>query len=198
MAKVNKAKALDLYFNTLCDYIFIGEPGNNYGMLMKALFRKDFVWQIPNDDNRGADGLQLRERIINDILNNDNKHNVMAHTLEFEMLFSRPCNVLEMLIALADRMAFIIDSVDDEPANVKCFWELIHNLGLSRFNDEYFFDLYNMLEAEEIVNRFLSRNYEKNGKGGLFPLKHTNEDQRNVEIWYQMNAYLAERYNFND
>jgi hypothetical protein len=28
--------------------------------------------------------------------------------------------------------------------------------------------------------------------GGFFPLTHPNDDQRKVEIWYQMNAYLDE------
>jgi hypothetical protein len=49
----------------------------------------------------------------------------------------------------------------------------------------------------DCIDRFLSRKYDYNGVGGIFPLrKGASEDQRNVEIWYQMQSYLMENYEF--
>ena len=38
------------------------------------------------------------------------------------------------------------------------------------------------------------RTYDSNGYGGLFPLRNPREDQRKVELWYQLNAYLLEQF----
>jgi hypothetical protein len=40
--------------------------------------------------------------------------------------------------------------------------------------------------------RLNRRLYTTSGYGGLFPLEEPKEDQRKVEIWYQMMAYLGE------
>ena len=45
------------------------------------------------------------------------------------------------------------------------------------------------LEAEQVIFRFLDRNYQRDGSGGLF-IVHGHGDLRNVEIWYQMLWYL--------
>jgi hypothetical protein len=50
--------------------------------------------------------------------------------------------------------------------------------------------------VNQILTNLVERTYQKNGKGGLFPLKQPAKDQRRVEIWYQMAAYLNENYNF--
>jgi hypothetical protein len=46
--------------------------------------------------------------------------------------------------------------------------------------------------VDYVLDRFLDRDYEPDGRGGLFRVKHTDEDLRFVEIWYQMNWYLDE------
>ena len=51
-----------------------------------------------------------------------------------------------------------------------------------------------LAEADGGLDGFINRQYEANGEGGLFPLKGVCEDQREVEIWYQMNAYLYEHH----
>jgi len=40
------------------------------------------------------------------------------------------------------------------------------------------------------------RRYSKTGKGGLFPLKHPKKDQTEVEIWYQMQQYVMENFDY--
>ena len=36
----------------------------------------------------------------------------------------------------------------------------------------------------------MNREYEPNGKGGLFTIRGCEEDLTEVEIWYQLNWYL--------
>jgi hypothetical protein len=95
-----------------------------------------------------------------------------------------PCSVLEMLIALATRFAYLtFDPINgSEPKKVESFWELINNLKLSSFHTK----------NVGIINDFLERQYSSDGYGGLFPLEFPKEDQRHVEIWYQMMAYINE------
>ena len=42
----------------------------------------------------------------------------------------------------------------------------------------------------KVIGRFLNREYEPNGKGGLFIINNCNDDLRDVEIWYQLCWYL--------
>ena len=67
------------------------------------------------------------------------------------------------------------------------------NLGLVPFDDESYVDLDGQTYVERIIDDFVKREYDFNGVGGIFPLKHAEQDQRDVEIWYQMSAYLYER-----
>lgn len=75
------------------------------------------------------------------------------------------------------------------------FWQMVKNLGLYQYDDASYGSI---LDAGEkvrmILNIFLNREYRYSGEGGLFPLADPDRDQRDVEIWYQMNAYLQENY----
>lgn len=66
------------------------------------------------------------------------------------------------------------------------FWSMIANLGLSSMIDKNFDQEY----AEEVVLRFLNREYEPDGIGGLFNVRHRSCDVRDVEIWKQLCWYL--------
>ena len=46
--------------------------------------------------------------------------------------------------------------------------------------------------ARAILERFLRREYEPDGRGGLFTIKSGRHDMRKIEIWYQMMWYLDE------
>ena len=98
--------------------------------------------------------------------------------------------MLEMLVALADRMSYYADG--------DWFWEMIENLGLLPYNDSNFYDdkYVGNYSVSRILVTFLGRKYLKNGTGGLFPLQHTRKDQRRVELWYQMCEYLEEKVAF--
>jgi hypothetical protein len=100
-----------------------------------------------------------------------------------------------MLIALADRMDFVLSTPSIRASRrEKWFWLFIDNLNL----DKYDYDFPDVFEKKNANNakimKLLERHYDDNGKGGIFPLRHPMADQRRIEIWYQMMAYISENY----
>ena len=53
-------------------------------------------------------------------------------------------------------------------------------------------DVFNRQYVEAAVTGLLNREYEPDGKGGLFTIKDCDRDLRTVEIWYQLCWYLDE------
>lgn len=151
-------------------------PARTYWGLSRHLYRKEFIWLIPNDDNRLEDGKELRYLFILDQEISDVD----------EEWYDLPCSCLEMLIALSRRLAF---EAEGEPS--VWFWHFIALLDLYQYNDKEYDDLARDL-IEEALDRVMWRQYEPDGHGGLFPLSRPQEDQREVELWYQMSAYLLE------
>ena len=149
-------------------------PSKTYWHLLRLLYCKEFVWLIPNDDNRVEDGRDLRYEFLDDAgLSGNVDPNWMG----------LGCSVLELLIAMAEHLTFVADGTVRN-----WFWELLTNLGLSGYTDRGFDEQ----QVTDIVDRFIWRNYEPDGFGGIFPLKHPHEDQRGVELWYQLNSYVLE------
>lgn len=171
----------DRYFNFLCD--FVGNRAHEFNRLLSELHAMEFYTLIPNDDNRAEDGKELRTRFMD--------KEGLQHALSFSFLEPfDPCSVLEMLIGLSLRLEFETMSSRWEKTPEEWFWILIDNLGLSWCNDSIF-------DKEEVVMKiqtFLDRHYKHDGNGGLFPLKNPRKDQRRIEIWYQMSAYILENY----
>lgn len=151
-------------------------PSHTYWRLLKQLYTTEFVWFIPNDDNRVEDGRCLRH----EFLQNEGLFPVDPNWMHLG------CSMLEMLIGLSRRLAF---EAEGEPA--AWFWKLIENVGLEYYNDNM---PYQEEQVDEVLKRIIFRTYRRNGEGGLFPLRHAREDQTRVELWYQLNAYLIENY----
>lgn len=150
-------------------------PARTYWSLMRVLYKKMFVWTVPNDDNRVADGKDLRYEFFRD----NHITAVERSWLELE------CSMLEMLVALSRTLAFEIDGNSRE-----CFWHFMQVLGLDIYADNRQIP---HDEVDDILDTVIWRRYRSDGHGGLFPLKKTPlQDQRDVELWYQLNAYLLE------
>jgi hypothetical protein len=147
-----------------------------YWNLCRALFRTEFLWSVPNDDARVEDGRELRFQFLND-----------AEIPEVDAAWiDQGVSYLEMLIGLSRRGEYQTeDSASD------WFWRMIRNMGLFECNDSFNIDQTNSIVAE-VTNQITFRDYHMDGRGGLFPLKRPAEDQRNVELWYQMCAYIIE------
>lgn len=149
-------------------------PESSHWRLISQLYTKEFFWFVPNDDNRLADGLELRAEWAS-----------RNHITDDEWM-SLGCSMLEMMIALAQRASF---ETDETPA--AWFWRFTDNLVIGQYTNQ----TYNAQvekEVDYILTRVIERSYEPNGVGGLFPLHRPRVDQRKVEIWYQLSAYILE------
>ena len=149
----------------------------SYQKLLTYLHNTEFTYSIPKDRNRAEDGLDLRYRFAH-------CHSEFA---DAESYLDGPCSVLEMMVALAIRCEE--DTMDDPHIGDRTgqwFWGMIVNLGLGSMMDDRFDRRY----VDEVVTRFLNRDYEPDGRGGLFTVRHCDRDLRDVEIWYQLCWYL--------
>jgi len=170
------------YFKFLYN-IIMTKKRDSYHFLMQQLYQTDFVSIVPNDDNRAQDGIELRNRFLD-------KGGILA------FIDDRPCSILEMLIGLSFRMEDILLDEAFAMSASECFWLFLKNLDLDYIDDHMFLHHEVELEIEEKLNILNDREYERNGKGGLFPLNKPKRDQRKIEVWYQMSDYLLENYDF--
>ena len=93
-----------------------------------------------------------------------------------------------MMIALSIRCEeHIMDDPDVGDRTGQWFWNMLVSLGLGSIDDRKF-DRY---LVDDVLERFLNREYKRNGEGGLFTVNN-GRDMRQTEIWYQMNYYLRE------
>jgi len=169
------------YFDFLCSLV---GRSNEYSILLDELHGIEYYSLIPNDDDRGEDGKHLRQLFLDEV----GPHGSSS-------LPKSDCTVLEMLIGLSYRLEFETAQSRWEKKPSEWFWILVDNLGLSSWDNEGFDEHREDWEVPvEQVGGMLSREYESNGIGGLFPLKDPKKDQRRVEIWYQMSAYIMENY----
>lgn len=144
------------------------------------LHSTEFVWTVSNDDNRVEDGKALRFEFLD------------AEGLDPDQIdqnwLTLGCSMLEMLIALARHASF-----EDlrERGHDEWFGIFLQNLQIDHFTDAKYTSREDR-KLDEVMERIIYRNYQPNGNGGLFPLHNPHEDQRRVELWYQMSAYLLE------
>jgi hypothetical protein len=91
-----------------------------------------------------------------------------------------------MIIGLSRRLAF---TAGGDP--VEWAWHLLGNLGFHSCADPLNASTKQYIDEE--LDRLIWRTYKADGSGGgLFPLAFPKMDQRKVEIWYQMSAYIEE------
>lgn len=169
----------DEYFDWLCDLVDIKRFSRrvSYRKLLMHLHNIEFVWFIPRDDNRADDGIQLRRRYA-----------LVQDDLTLQRYLKGPCSVFEMMVALAIRCEeTIMDDASLGNRTGQWFWGMINNLGLSPMSDTKFDRNF----VDNIITRFLNRDYEPDGKGGLFTVRHCEYDLRTVEIWCQLSWYLG-------
>lgn len=155
-------------------------PRSSHRDFLEQMFRKVFVWLVANDDNRVEDAIGLRYEFVDEIWQRQ------VPTVWFHV----ECSFLEMMVALSRRLAW---QTEGEPS--VAFWHLAQNLGVHPCTDANYRRSPNQVRAriDEIMDDVIWRQYKPNGRGGFFPLDHPHQDQRTVEIWYQMSAYLLER-----
>lgn len=163
----------DEYFDWIYDLVggMDYSPRVSYRKLLSYLHDIEFTYSIDMDGNRAEDGVSLRRRFS---------------IYNYHML-NGPCSILEMMVALAIRCE---ENIMDDPTmgdrTGQWFWGMIINLGLGCMTDDQYDEEY----IESVVRRFLNREYEPDGRGGLFRVRRCEYDLRNVEIWDQLGWYL--------
>ena len=156
----------------------------SYRMLLLHLNEREFIPVIDMDENRVADGIELRYRF-------GYEHRLPEPVIAVE-LDIRPCSILEMMLALSLRCEeHIMADSDIGDRTGQWVWNMIVNLGLASMNDAR----YDRKKVDEILDRFLNREYEFHGEGGLFTVRHGHRDMRKAEIWYQAMWYFNEYLN---
>ena len=163
------------YFNYLCS--LIDHPIMNkhsYVKLLQHLGDVEFRYILPLDENRTLDGLELRSEYRD-------RYGETGLGL-------KPCTVFEMMVALAVRCeVHIMSNTEIGDRTGKWFWDMISSLGLySMYDSKYDPD-----KVDDILETFMDRKYQANGRGGLFTVdEYAEYDLTTIEIWYQLNWYL--------
>lgn len=164
------------YFDWLCDLICRNRFAKNisFKKLLTYLHEKEFRYSIPTDVNRFEDGIDLRYRF-------DDAYPYLDKR--------KPCSVLEMMVALSVRCEEeYMDDTTKGDRTSQWFWGMVVNLGLGSMTD----DRFNLSVVEDVIERFLDRDYEPDGEGGLFTVRNCEFDLRDIEIWHQLCEYLNE------
>lgn len=169
------------YFNWLYNLVCEKRRGANisYRKLLMCLHDTDFRYSIPKDKNRAKDGVDLRYRFA------------LAQYYDTDPdyitdMLDGPCSVLEMMIALAFRCEETMDDPDIGDRTGQWFWGMVVSLGLGGMTDTRF----DVRTADYVIDRFLDRDFEPDGTGGLFTIPNCRRDLRDVEIWNQLWWYI--------
>ena len=151
----------------------------SYRKLFMLLHDTEFIFSIPNDVNRAKDGEELRYRFFLEL---EEKEGVYP-----PVNIEGPCSVLEMLVALSIKCEeSIMDDFQYGDRTAQWFWGMLRNMGIGLMTD----DIFDRDYVKEKIDIFMNREYEPDGKGGLFYIRDCKEDLRNVEIWIQLCWYL--------
>lgn len=165
------------YFNWLYDIVCNDRFADfvSYKKLLGKLHDTEFVYIVPMDENRFDEGVGMRYKFAQSIRNP-----YLADRI------TGPCSVLEMMIALAIDCEKIMDDLCMGDRTGQWFWSMIVNLGLGGMRDDNYDERY----VDDVIDRFLHREYEPDGRGGLFKVRDSLRDMRDLEIWHQALAYL--------
>lgn len=148
-----------------------------YIELLYALYSTEFFWVVQRDRNRAKDGLELRARF--------EKETGLGVDI------SGPCTCLELFIALAVRCENdLMYDPDYGDRTTVWFWMILDNLGLL----EYDTDRFDREEIDEILYRFMNREYGYHGEFCAFPSQTAAPNLKKMELAYQMNHYMKENY----
>lgn len=163
-------------------------PFENHTYLYEQLLDTEFTWIDSNkndiymDENRASDGLALRHKYCRDC-------GVDISQLEASLGVDNRCSILEMMVAFARRIESDImwDAAYKDRTPI-WFGYMLYSLRLDpkKNVDE---TTYSEISVKRKLNKFLRRQYESDGYGGLFYLE--------VQDWYEVENYFNYISNFN-
>ena len=154
--------------------------------LFESLDEVPFKANVPMDDNRISDALEMREQWYGD----DRR---LA-----EAMSTQPVTLLEILVELCLYLAYARENLIFDASAERWFYELLGNAGIDEFTPRW--------RVIQIGKRIVNREYGPDGEGGFFPCfgferrasmddgEVRADDMRKVELWMQLNEYLVENY----
>lgn len=162
------------YFHWLLDKVNLDKHTvESYHDLLEALYDRIFYAKHPDDNNRISDALSLRHQYMN-----QNRTSFAD---------GRDVSVLEIMVSLALRMEDIMTDMEQGDRTENWFMYMIASLGLYHMR----YGSFNRLIFDDVMHRFLEREYSELGIGGLFALDNPPTDMRTAGIWCQANWYLS-------
>lgn len=169
------------YFEYILEYLAGDGEGDepSYSQLLWILYNYEFRVVVDMDYNRVKNALYLRDHL--------------AEEVGLNIIENDFCSVLDILVHLADRMAFNVDRLSEHETGLRCyFWEMIENFGFEECTDGD----KNWAEEEVLVvlDDWVDRNYDKNGSDTPFPIRHRVKKYQKMELWDQMQIYIEENY----
>lgn len=180
---------MENFANAYRNWLLDTMHADGYSILFDILYDTEFTWKLPEDERRASAGRYLRERF-----------EAMEHLSCRDEWTEWPCSFLEMLVALAYSMESILYNPEYGESTYIWFWTLMENLGLAALDDDMMLGSpqkqYRYVDA--VCRQVCERTYDRYGHGGLFPLNSSPEDQRKVEIWFQMQSYILENMDYLD
>lgn len=169
-----------MYIDWLVGSVNVMED-RDYSDLLYMLSEIEFYPLINYDEDRGDDGIALRE-LWASVTN-------IRSDLDFG-----GASVLEVLIGIAKRIEFQLfgSHYIDEWDYVKVFWDMIWNLGLEEFFGTLSCDTFEQIDR--IVTLWLNREYFRHKKGNIFIIMNDPRNMRKLNIWTQMTLYIREKW----
>lgn len=175
-----------IYFRWMSELVLPNAPDREkYSYLLDALNRSTFYFDIPMDENRLQDGIDLRYRFAY-------LKGYSIELIDLSLCKGASCSMLEMMTALAVKgdESVLYDYETGSRVDY-IFKTMITSLGFLSMTNDNFDERYIDIQ----IDRLLNRDYAYNGKGGLFTVNNPRRDMREVDIWYQMSWYLQTLYN---
>ena len=179
------------YFDWLCELVNGKDPRESYVRMLGVLFSRQYSYDcwLELEKDRVDDGVELRRTFVEDICIPQGENPNAALAI---LGGTWSCSVLEMLVALAIRIDRDVLGEGERCDPTRWFWEMIRNLDIA-IPDSYFRDE-DVIAIDKALGRWLTRSYEPDGTGGIFPIPGSPNDQRKELTWYQMHEYLIKNF----
>lgn len=169
------------YFEYILEYLAGDGEGDepSYSQLLWILYNYEFRVVVDMDYNRVKNALYLRDHL--------------AEEAGLRTIGDDYCSVLDILVHLADRMAFNVDRLSERETGLRCyFWEMIENFGFEECTDGD--KNWDGEEVMGVLDRWIYRKYDEKGCDTPYPIRHRVKKYQKMELWDQMQIYIEENY----
>lgn len=149
----------------------------NYSSLLGAMDSIEYVPKHRLDSNRVIDGIEMRDK-YDGYFNSNGKGTDVS-----EILASKPCSILECLVALCTRYSenVAVDAGEKSIAPL-LFYEILTNLGLLDASD----DRYLSQNDDDLVHKLMCVLHV----GTYFDVKNA----KNMDVWSQCGKYVFDNF----